>query len=423
MRADSIWKQCLTNFQLKRPYTYLLLVVLLCLPLNGYKLYAQQNCTKKTVVIFGNGMFTDFDKALEGYNLLRRTVRFDGVDKALEADSKNVQYNLAYNDNEFFAAQFYNVVRQKLNSQTQLFWHWLANKETWPDWFRDLFIQFSAENSTPEYVRDTDLQAHVNLYKTYLNEGSRVIIVSHSQGNFYANNAYNILSLQGFGENIGNVQVATPVSFIAAGGNHYTTFEDDDIMNSVRRLQGCLQPNMGPYGHLIDKNNGHSIVAYMTIPPSRVQIMRDIKLVGGEIKYPCPTTSQPLSGRARLSGIGDVTVNFGGQTYSYHMILSRPRDVPIMPFTVTCGQKFEMGVNYIYPYSPGYNWGEYHIYFLESDEWPYSILHPNPNASVRVVSMPQGCISGIPSDRSWHCMNLPNQTNISHKWVFEAVCN
>lgn len=70
------------------------------------------------------------------------------------------------------------------------------------------------------------------MYRRALQEGKRVLIVSHSQGNFYANAVYAILRGQ-YGANIGNVQVASPASFVASGGPHVTA-QEDRVIGAIR---------------------------------------------------------------------------------------------------------------------------------------------------------------------------------------------
>ena len=83
-----------------------------------------------------------------------------------------------------------------------------------------------------------DVTTHYNAYNKSIQEGHGVIIVSHSQGNFYTN--FIIDAYQGSGHSlmadwqkpyINTFGVATPTSSVANGGNHITF--DNDIIQSV----------------------------------------------------------------------------------------------------------------------------------------------------------------------------------------------
>jgi hypothetical protein len=149
-------------------------------------------------------------------------------------------------------------------------------------------------------------------YSQWIRSGYNVIIVSHSQGNFYANQVMRKLGDYGerdFGRSnhysafysternpffpkildlVANVQVATPVSETIAN-SPWTTFKDDLIINLVRSSLGALPANIGspgaglpPHGDLL----GHSFEkAYLRNPESRAKIIAEIEAAQSRLRF------------------------------------------------------------------------------------------------------------------------------------------
>lgn len=96
------------------------------------------------------------------------------------------------------------------------------------------------------------MQQHVASYQQAVNDCHRVMIVSHSQGSFYANSAWSVLYNNSAGvypmkyfPTIGLMAVATPTSYIGSGllSNddhhpiaHYITLDNDWAINSLRAV-------------------------------------------------------------------------------------------------------------------------------------------------------------------------------------------
>jgi hypothetical protein len=74
----------------------------------------------------------------------------------------------------------------------------------------------------------------------------KVLLVAHSQGNFYANNFYTTVVDQSGGvpaESLGVYSVATPASYVAGGGKWLTSNTDTVIAKVVGRVLNILPPN------------------------------------------------------------------------------------------------------------------------------------------------------------------------------------
>ena len=257
-------------------------------------------CQKGTVIVYGNGMFNDCADAQDSQMQLQFLVPAD----SLETDPQLVLYDLAYNHNEVWYQQLSQVAFQRLQNEFSSVWNWLASIEIAPDWFTEAVLEINMD--FVDSINDTDLASHIVKYRSYLDEGNRIIIVSHSQGNFYANLAYAQLQSE-FGSNVGIVQVATPASSNFSGGP-WTTFFDDLIIGAVRVSVGALPPNiltpgigLPPSGDLL----GHNFIkAYLRVGASRTKIISDIVSVGTSLQYPTPRSQ---------SGVITITLTWGAQ--------------------------------------------------------------------------------------------------------------
>jgi hypothetical protein len=92
-------------------------------------------------------------------------------------------------------------------------------------WFDDLMRSAYTGIGLTGVVIQAQLESHLERYRKELAEGRRVVVVSHSQGNLYANEAYRALSSEGWND-MHIVAVATPSDEVADGGPYVTVEED-----------------------------------------------------------------------------------------------------------------------------------------------------------------------------------------------------
>jgi len=88
----------------------------------------------------------------------------------------------------------------------------------------------------------------------------KLLIVGHSQGNFYANSFYNKVVDKDGGvpsESLGVYGVATPDSYVAGEGKYLTSDTDTVIAEIVGRLKNIMKPNTHIELEKVD-GNGHS---------------------------------------------------------------------------------------------------------------------------------------------------------------------
>ncbi len=197
-------------------------------------------------VFFGNGMFNTKKKAIDSRDIIEKRIR-------AELPSVDLRFRCTYNQQELdnltgvpavdFVAtgigQFFEVLVQKQVDKVGLFWDMLSGAEAAPDWFEEMMGKLASSVSEISYVVDEDLSTHVALYENQTSAGRKVIVVAHSQGNFYANLAHAAMTVG----DIEIVAVATPARYVAGDGEHIT-LTNDLVIGAVRLLdEDTLEPN------------------------------------------------------------------------------------------------------------------------------------------------------------------------------------
>ena len=244
-----------------------------------------------TVVAFGNGMRNDLADAQD--SLIALSTLHDPSQLDPEG---SVEYLLAYNSKESIWLEALEVARQKAFDDPSGVWRFLSGDDP-PDWFTELeTTQAKTAEALVEFLIDEDLQQQVGDYLLRLASGQRVLVVSHSQGNFYANSAALLLPAP-YRSSWGNSQVATPVKAVESGGP-YRTFADDLIMLAVRETAGALPANLPargvgipPLGDLL----GHNFIrSYLR--QASAEVSSDMLSVLSTLPAPAPhaDTCEPV---------------------------------------------------------------------------------------------------------------------------------
>jgi len=112
----------------------------------------------------------------------------------------------------------------------------------------------------------------------------KILLVGHSQGNFYANNFYDKVADKNGGvpsQSIGVYSVATPADRVAGNGGYLTSDTDKVISTLMGSIKNIMKPNN--HIELQDKNNnGHSF-SDVYLRYSGNQIVSDIKYSLGKL--------------------------------------------------------------------------------------------------------------------------------------------
>lgn len=264
-------------------------------------------------VFCANGMFNTNKELMDSCGVLEDKIRAELPEDA------DIIFKLSYNQQELekitdsslidygaidplvdFTAtaigQLFEVAVQKgtdaFDDKIGSFFDWMGGVEIAPDWFQDAMKELSLVADNFSYVIDADLHDHVALYNNELGEGRKVIVVCHSQGCFYANRAYDLVSSEDFGI----VAVATPSDYVAGDGEHII-LTSDWVINEVVRgasLYQVLEANTTNNTSESDWT-GHSFVnSYLAGDVSGPKIVGHVvDLIEGEVVDEPPVVEPP----------------------------------------------------------------------------------------------------------------------------------
>jgi len=276
-----------------------------------------------STIIYGNGVFTDEPTALLSMFKLRDTLKTH----ATIEEYSQLSFDLAYNRHEGYVSDLLEAMKQKLRSDadegsfTSIFTGALSTSvkildfvtlDLIPDDFVNSLAEISGEFD-PSVITDFDTLQHLSIYQSAIAKGQKVIVVPHSQGNFFVNRAYEALTEEEK-KSFGIVSVANPdtkvngegvystahIEPIAEGDDRaYTTSDEDRIVNLL--VQGALPHNVDNEYNFSDDPTGHYFTTSYLAPnsASRTSIIKKIRAANDQL-------IQPLSApQARISSYED----------------------------------------------------------------------------------------------------------------------
>ena len=219
------------------------LVSVLILTLLSTNLSAQ-TCpegTSKTKIYFVNGIDNTRKNAKASKEKLEETV----IPKIqLPLRKECIEFDLSYNQNNFLFLDLVESYSQLVSSSFTDFWRFFARTIAANDRIEQALLRiFSVDRQS--YISDATLNEFTNdYYDQIANQKKTVILASHSQGNFYANESYRLINPLAPNK-LKVVAIATPDSFVGGAGPH-TTLLGDLIWSII----GALFPNVdnGPCG-------------------------------------------------------------------------------------------------------------------------------------------------------------------------------
>lgn len=294
---------------------FLFVAFVVAVPIKGESAtFCQNLITDETVVVFGNGIMNTEDDAKESRialeDILRATLSPQEFSK--------LKFDLAYNKSYGFFQDLYESAKQKLGAENVItsFWRWMGNQEVMPDVLQEKVKTLATQFDFATRVAPEDLSNHVLLYRTSMLEGKKVLIVAHSQGNFFANAAYEKLftgdNALTSSQSLGIVSVATPANF-TAGDGPYTTLTEDLMIKTIALTTpiGILPPrpsnitNIGS-GAVSSDWKGHGFIDEYTAEGSRSVV----RITDGVVAM-LDTLLRPL--QFAQEGIITATLTWGAQ--------------------------------------------------------------------------------------------------------------
>ena len=200
-------------------------------------------------IYYANGMRNNTDDIIENFSELVNLV-------GKLPDTRD--FGFAINKTEGLLLDLYQTFKQKANESPEReyssdkFWTWTRNLTIAPTWFKKEYKQYLSR-FTDAFVRaDPDLAIQVRDYIRDLKQGKKVVIVAHSQGNLYANNAYRYIQNHSiyskYKNSIGIVGIGTVSNQVAdqipynGRYEYYVLNGADGVVNLLRNFYQVLPP-------------------------------------------------------------------------------------------------------------------------------------------------------------------------------------
>lgn len=209
-------------------------------------------------IVYANGMFTTREAAEDQRRKLEVALK-DEVANSV-GGAVPIEFRLAYNTNETWTDQIVQVATDYVQESAVTILHAFSGIKVpssvpLSDKINSVISTFThraaseADNiQNSKLLRDEDLQEHVAMYRMALLEGRRVVLIPHSQGNFYVNSAYDLVVKSGpsYKDALAAVGLASPVHSIAGGGDYITNSADGVIVPLKKIDPFILSPNFDP---------------------------------------------------------------------------------------------------------------------------------------------------------------------------------
>jgi hypothetical protein len=243
--------------------------------------------TKETVVFFGNGIKTAEKKAYDSMNVIKKQLQ----EELLPEEFEVLDFKLAYNDTHGLPLDLLESSIQVLTGNTSRFWRFFWGLEIMPDWFAEKLLLLANVIDKSGLVTTDSLKKHVTTYKTKIAEGKKVLLVAHSQGNFFGNQAYTLLNSREK-QSFGMVSVANADNNVLGADAPYITLKNDKLILALIAAQIPLpsKPMTPNIENLAESEDplGHSFVqAYMVEGSnSNKQVIADILALLGNLADP-----------------------------------------------------------------------------------------------------------------------------------------
>lgn len=273
--------------------------------------------------LYINGMFTNEAAALSNKN---------AIDKFIASNLSGFQGNTEYvhNDSEWVLAQALEVLRQKVedNESTDAIMEFINNDSGFLD-------SLTSTAQVEDFLRDIDdiydftaseedAGAAIAKTREMLDTCSRVVLITHSQGNFYGNAVMSdIYSSYSFPHGysiseypmLGNMQIASPVN--NPGGSvsliypqiiGHITNDNDLIMGLVRNTMGTVDSNYNS-PDIQGDFTGHGLeVAYLNAPGQSAIIASELEQIANDL-VPYPMQGQNSTSSSAINGFGHSKIS------------------------------------------------------------------------------------------------------------------
>ena len=243
--------------------------------------------TKETVVFYGNGVKSIKRNAYDAIELIKKRLKATLPPE----EFTSLEFDVSYNDTHGLSLDLLESTLQILSGNTSRFWRLFLGLEIMPDWFADTFILLSVALDKSALVTTDSLKDHVTTYKTKIAEGKKVLLVAHSQGNLFGNQAYSLLNSREK-QSFGMVSAANVDNRVLGADSPYTTLKDDKVITALIAAQIALPSKPMPPNteNIADSEDylGHFFIQSYMVEGSNsgMQITNDIIEVLGNLATP-----------------------------------------------------------------------------------------------------------------------------------------
>lgn len=251
-----------------------------------------------TALFFVNGVLTTEAEARVNLMVLQQRLQSSMPASEFEKISFNLNYNRTHHLLDFFEVVIQWANQQGIRPTLALVWGILRGTVTMSPQVTAALQALTVGATVQNVVTQQAIQQHVGVYRSNISEGRKVLVVAHSQGNFFANSAYQQIPADER-PSFGIVAVATPANSVGGNGP-YTTIDDDWVIGLV---PGHLAANVSN-GEV--SFPGHSFVDIYLVggSPSLTKIRNDVRAEINLLDQP-PIIS--------TDGVITVTLTWGNQ--------------------------------------------------------------------------------------------------------------
>lgn len=271
-------------------------------------------CTSSYVVYSLNGINNSDINALIGRTQTIRKMLGDTY------ENEPIKYYVSYNPADDLWRDLLEVFEQKLledpTLKWQLFFRFASGKfisSSLKIALEDFFnidgshklAQGIAKLSSPQAYLDPTVQKHSLTYKQSLLAGNRIMLVSHSQGNLYANAVYDNLQRSNSSGSydlnaFGIAGVASPANFVVTGDG-YVTSDTDHVIDALRLLVPAILPSNNNEVPFLTLNDllGHGF--------EEIYVSKDFPNIRGQVKNVMFATLSRISTVAPSLATGPLT--------------------------------------------------------------------------------------------------------------------
>jgi hypothetical protein len=280
-------------------------------------------------------MFNDTDNITVSLNELQKKTEhtFSGYTE--------IKYSISFNESEAeqggilnFIYELDEVLTQRLDEDEYLFYRWIQGLELIPNWLTEKLEEVIQETNRASYVNDLDLKQHVDAYTHSIEACYQVLVVAHSQGNFYTNSAWDLvysgMRLNQYKQNnfpsMGYIAVASPAGHKGSSlgkplrledYTDYINLKNDWVLNLVGSQYSILTPQFENTSGDTDLIHHSFLNAYLSGNNTGPALLSSIKKITSKLET-LPYQREP------------VVPNVGIKELAYSSI-SRILDIQLAP--------------------------------------------------------------------------------------------